>query len=422
MLKKELEQIMGKKEVRQQFNIPDDAVLVKTAQTKKYTIFLFHHKSGGGFIDGDRIVVKVDSQGQGSISAKWDYDELPPAPGVPLLSRLLRKGEKVALIDPDNPFYIWDKKPAKHQACLLSWKKGQLVIKDRQTGKVIGHGTPPPNKALSASAPSGAGDTEGWRQWRESARDFFIDLGFDTTEIFIGDGVHTKAHVLNAIGDPETKVVYGIAHGTHIYSDLWTTTEIVARLAGRDKVIFAFLAHCGSHCYTGSGTLSDVFRKGSMVDTVTVGYCDMASAGCSEAWVHSIQWQNKFFDYMRQGMTCGEAFEESIADFPECEGCMRFCGDENLILKGGDQVSSVKVTVNLVKKVSEVELTVQEGSPDFPIMGAVCSFDAKLGITDEGGKYTWNGIIPGTYQLSVTAAGYLTPEGGEVHTQTITVP
>ena len=75
------------------------------------------------------------------------------------------------------------------------------------------------------------------------------------------------------------------------------------------------------------GTLSYEFRKGSMEDTATVGYCHMNSDVCKDC--DGLPWQDALFNYMNQGWTVKDAFEQAVLDCSECDDCVRFAGDTN---------------------------------------------------------------------------------------------
>jgi hypothetical protein len=94
---------------------------------------------------------------------------------------------------------------------------------------------------------------------------------------------------------------------------------------------FAFIASCDGMCELSDGNFSYEFRKGSVENTVTVGYCGMSSTECGTCWSWSLDWQDALFNYMSQGWTIKAAFDQANADYPTCatNACMRFAGDES---------------------------------------------------------------------------------------------
>ncbi|UCC79630.1 MAG: IPTL-CTERM sorting domain-containing protein, partial [Candidatus Zixiibacteriota bacterium] len=111
-----------------------------------------------------------------------------------------------------------------------------------------------------------------------------------------------------------------------------TASNIESWIASYPKMRFAFIGSCGGMCNTGDNTFSYEFRKGSVTNTATVGYCGMAETYCALCWDYSISWQDALFNYMYQGWTVKAAFDQAMADYPACadtNNCMRFAGDEN---------------------------------------------------------------------------------------------
>ncbi|MBA7651798.1 hypothetical protein ES703_59624 [subsurface metagenome] len=143
-----------------------------------------------------------------------------------------------------------------------------------------------------------------------------------------------EAKVQSHIQSTETTMFYELAHGgsysfTNSCTDSTTAGEIHDWIENYTKMPFAFIGNCGGMCNVGAGTLSYEFRKGSISDTATVGYCGMATEECSDAWDNSVSWQDAIFNYMSQGNAVREAFDKALADYPMCVGCMRLAGDEN---------------------------------------------------------------------------------------------
>jgi hypothetical protein len=387
-------------EIRAQFNIPADAVLTRQVETKRYFSFLFEHQVSGIWVDGDRIVVKVDKKAETSELREFNWQDIKIKRKVALPS----KGKPV-LIEPENPFYVWDKKPKKHHQCVFEWEGAQLTIKDADTGEVIGHGVPSPTeKALAVSGPDSGMDV--WKTWRTYAAAALAELGFDVKSAFFPNEI-SDVEIREAIQSPETKAVYGIAHGGSYTCYLYSSTQIQSWLSGRDKMPFTFLGHCDGMCQLDG--FSSAFRKGSVEGAATVGYCGMSTSACASAWSKSWAWQNSFFQYLIQGEKCGDAFEMAIADYPECADCIRFAGDENLILKGGEMANVlVQVSVVLEKKLYDIEVTVTEESTGLALDGTNLVLQSVgEGVTDSSGKFTFVSVPYGIYTLEVNKTGYV---------------
>jgi len=125
-------------------DIPPDAKLVKSTKTARFETYVWMHTCGSYLVDGDRIVVKVkrsqsSNPGVSMRERRWSEGLVPP-PAPP------KKPDKKAvavLIDTENPFYQWDRKPAPRAPCFLVQKKSELTIYDME-GNIIGKGTPAP--------------------------------------------------------------------------------------------------------------------------------------------------------------------------------------------------------------------------------------------------------------------------------------
>ena len=135
---------------------------------------------------------------------------------------------------------------------------------------------------------------------------------------------------------------YELAHGGSSYFangctggtnfEYTTAGDIEMWIAAYPEMRFAFIGSCGGMCQTGDNSFSYEFRKGSITNTATVGYCGMAEDYCDLCWNYSVSWQDALFNYMYLGWTVKDAFDQAQADYPACAGsnnCMRFAGDEN---------------------------------------------------------------------------------------------
>ena len=151
-----------------------------------------------------------------------------------------------------------------------------------------------------------------------------------------------EAEVHGHVGADATGMFYELAHGGSTYFKSGCTagtsyeytraSEVEAWIADYPKMPFTFIGSCDGLCSTGDGSLSYEFRKGSGVDTATVGYCGMSGSDCSLCWIYSLFWQNAFFGYLNSGYTVKAAYDEALADYPMCASpydCMRFAGDES---------------------------------------------------------------------------------------------
>jgi len=162
-------------------------------------------------------------------------------------------------------------------------------------------------------------------------------MGYPTEAVVYPNEAKVKSHIQSY----ETAMFYEIAHsvgGSSAFANDCTDTTTADEI--HDWIFedleytlmpFTFIASCNGTCDTGPGTLSYVFRKGSPEATATVGYCGMGVRPCNETcWPVAVDWQDALFNRMNQGWTVKDAFDQAVADLhPDCDGCVRFAGDEN---------------------------------------------------------------------------------------------
>jgi hypothetical protein len=161
----------------------------------------------------------------------------------------------------------------------------------------------------------------------------FASWGYDTwnaREI-------TKSQFEAYVRNNACKFMYVGGHGTSQWFDLNDAeervygSEIKTWFENRDKATFVFLEQCGGMCYPDYETsLSHAYRKGSLVNTVTIGYCGMSwTCPCMQ---YRNAWKVKLLEHIETGVTWKEAFDYADSCYPECIGYTRFRGDETMTL------------------------------------------------------------------------------------------
>jgi parallel beta-helix repeat protein len=219
-----------------------------------------------------------------------------------------------------------------------------IIVIDATNGENLGKAVPPPSpKSFTLTGPSYQGPCAyGWTTWLDNANSWFDQMGYTPEKIIWPSESEVQTHV-----ESHTSGVlfYEMAHGGEDYfksgcinGQTYETTyasEIETWMQNYEKVGFTFIGSCNGMCNTGDNTLSYEFRKGSVEDTTTVGYCGMGGQQCQDCWYKSYLWQDKLFEYMNQGDTVYEAFNKAMADYPTCQvnDCMRFAGDESYKVK-----------------------------------------------------------------------------------------
>jgi hypothetical protein len=214
-----------------------------------------------------------------------------------------------------------------------------VTIVDSVDGEILGYGVPPPYGAFSLSGPQEFFPCSGaWTDFYQNASSWFNTMGYPTEEVEWPSWEKIRSHIQSY----ETVMFYEIAHskdsqcfksGCQFGQLPWLTCwgDIQTAMYDYPKMPFTFIGSCCGHCDAGDNTLSYAFRKGSTEDTVTVGYCHMNSDDCSDCWNNSLAWQDALFNYMNQGWTVKDAFDQACLVYPECgvPNCVRFAGDTN---------------------------------------------------------------------------------------------
>jgi hypothetical protein len=314
-------------------------------------IVYFHQRTiGEAVVEKDFIVYQFDAA-TGELLAKkthWRADlpeTLPPIAIDRQQAELAAEGRvqsaTLYIVSPESDVFPFEPVP-KHPCWVVRvLREGDLVVEviDAVDGALLGLGVPPPYTAFSLTGPQYSSPCSGaWTPWSESAEYWFTAMGYSTEEVVWPEQSVVQGHIQSS----ETAMFYELAHGGSQYfasgcvgGQSYETTyasEISSWITAFTKVPFAFIGSCGGMCDTGPGTLSYAFRKGSSELTATVGYCNMAEPQCEVCWTYSLDWQDALFDYMSQGYTVKDAYDQADADYPQCASslCMRFAGDELL--------------------------------------------------------------------------------------------
>ena len=327
-------------------------------------VYEHSRKIDDAIVEGDRIVYQFDNTTK-ELKKKivhWRDDlpeHLPPVITKEEVESMV-KGKvlftKLYIISQGSVVFTLESTPENSCWVVRSIDDNDNVIVtiiDAVDGKILGYGVPPPITGFSLSGPcyfypcSGA-----WTAWYQNAESWFNTMGYPTEAV----EWPTEAKVRSHIQSTGTAMFYEIAHGgsTSFASgcvdgqarEYTYASEIHDWVASYTKMPFTFIGSCGGMCDLSSGTFSYEFRKGSMDDTVTVGYCGMASPECSNCWSNSLDWQTDLFAYMNQSWTVNTAFDQACADYPMCVGCMRFAGDEDF--KVVPVVKRVPVPPNII--------------------------------------------------------------------------
>jgi hypothetical protein len=306
-------------------------------------VYFYQRMLDGAIVEKDFISYQFDSN-TGTLLAKkqhWREDlpeRLPEIQVARERAQAIIGGEiettRLFILSPQSA--VFPIRPVPENPCWVvrSTAAGRvtLTVIDALTGKVLGHGVPPPYDAYSLAGPASCVEGQVYAAWSQHAAAWFNTMGYDAD----GDTMPTYDQIKPHVRSDSTALFYELAHGGSesfcINCDQGSTWlrafQVGLWMGGRAKMPFAFIGSCSGLCETGEGTFSDEFRKGSVENTVTVGYC--FGGGCETCWEWSIEWQTALFDYMSQGWTVKAAFDQAMADYPVCgaDTCVRFFGDE----------------------------------------------------------------------------------------------
>jgi hypothetical protein len=313
-------------------------------------VYFHQRKCGDAVVLGDRILYRFDKVTGELISKTVDWrDDLPDPPVQPQIAQEAAESmvegdirfSRLCIIPPESPVFPLDPAPENPCWVVASTVSGQMVLTviDAVDGTVLGNGVPPPYNAFSMTGPSQENPCAlGWQDWYENAATWFDAMGYNTESVEWPTTEKIKSHVQSV----ETALFYEAAHSRYTHGllftggcnggryDTTTAAEIHDWIAPFTKMPFTFLASCFGMCDTGPGTLSYEFRKGSISNTATVGYCGMSDPPCLlDCFGLSIQWQDLLFEKMSLGWTVKDAFDEANLMYPECglDNCMVFAGD-----------------------------------------------------------------------------------------------
>ena len=204
---------------------------------------------------------------------------------------------------------------------------GTTVMYDLD-GEVIGNGIPAPYDGFTMSGFHEPDYPDPWLNWRLNAKSWYENW-CDST---VGISFPTPATISSYISNPEYELFFEIAHGGSTYykateTEYYYSSDVTDAMSDRQPIRFAFIGSCGGMDSTGPGTWSNEFRKGSVYDTVVVGYTGMGSC---PGWSVSLEWKDTMFYAMYSGETIEDAFNFACAQYPTIADCVVFTGDPTL--------------------------------------------------------------------------------------------
>jgi nitrous oxidase accessory protein len=196
-------------------------------------------------------------------------------------------------------------------------------------GNEIGYGVPAPSEGFSLSGYHNATLPDPWVEYRGNADDWFSRWCVSTVSL----SLPTPGIISSYVSDPDIHFFYELAHGgsyrfqADSEGSYYYSSTVTADMSEKPPMKFAFIGSCEGMTATGPGTFSHEFRKGQIVNTVTIGYTRMASA---PGWPEALNWQNYMFQRMNEGYTIKASFDLACTEYPIIAPNVVFVGDENL--------------------------------------------------------------------------------------------
>lgn len=217
-------------------------------------------------------------------------------------------------------------------------------------GTSIGQGIPAPSEGFSLSGYHNATLPDPWLAHRQNASKWFSYWCSSETSL----SNPTPATISSYVSNPNVHLFYELAHGgswsfqanaagSYYYSSSAAGNSVKNDMTSRQPMLFAFIGSCEGMDDTGPGTFSYEFRKGSMINTTTVGYDGMGSC---PGWGWAIPWQDYMFSKIHANYTVKQAFDMADAQYPTIAPCTVFVGDINVKAKSHHATKDVTTNEN----------------------------------------------------------------------------
>lgn len=331
-----------------------DRVFTRLENTKLKIVSYFHRrKIGEAIVEKDFIRYQFNTDTGEVIEKTIRWREGLPEKVIPVTTReqaeAMVEGEVTSshlfIISPESE--IFRIKPTPKNPCWvvksIDGDRRILTVIDAMTGEKLGYGIPAPYEGFSLAGPNHGSCAPYYTAYAQNAEDWFETMGYNTEMVDCPNDAKVQSHIQS----DSTAMFYELAHGdsndfrNECYNDGKILASQVDTWIGSYATMgFAFIGSCGGMCDTGDDTFSYEFRKGSSIDSVTVGYCEMGSDYLCEfdCWPDAIAWQTELFTWMNNGYTVGYAYYRANLAYPDCTDddhyCMRIAGDTNLRFAG----------------------------------------------------------------------------------------
>lgn len=402
-----------------------NAIIVSNQTIGNKQVYYYEHIINNVTIKNDYLLrhYDIETQKLSKETYQWTTEE-----NLPFISESIQPPEikqefhwtkPVLFLQPSDlkTFYDMD---ASLTFPVLTWETRHLdgtTILYNETGSIIGTGIPAPFDGHSLSGYHEPSWPDPWIDFRLNANSWFQQWCDNTNSV----SLPTPSMISLQVSNEDNFLFYELAHGSATYfqadstGSYYTSSMTEADMQHRDPFRFAFIGSCHGMVGTGPGTFSHEFRKGSMTDTVTIGYDHMEEC---PGWSDALPWQDYMFYAMNNGFTIKEAFDLATAEYPAIEPAVVFVGDESITIQkdqnGGDgsDIIPPRVFITYPPENAIVQgKTIITGTSDH-LNGYVTHIYLKIGDSswiEADGTYNWEYVwdttlvLDGSYLITAIA-------------------
>jgi len=331
-----------------------DRRFTRLENTRLNIVSFFHQrKIGDVIVEKEFIRYQFETETGRLIEQTKNWREDLPDSITPTITRKQAessvKGEVISshlyILSPESEIFRIEPTP-KNPCWVVRSIDGErriLTVIDSYTGEKLGYGIPAPWGGFSLGGPDHGSCDPYYTAYALNAEAWFESMGYDTERVDCPNDAKVQSHVQS----DATVMFYELAHGgstsfrNECHDDgAILSSQVESWISAYASMGFAFIGSCNGLCDITDGTFAYEFRKGSNIDAVAVGYCDMSSVAlcADDCWPHAIAWQNVLFTYMLNGYSVGNAYGQANLSYPDCtddgHSCTRIAGDPNLVFGG----------------------------------------------------------------------------------------
>jgi len=312
--------------------LPEDSALTYSKYLSNRYVFEWRHQYENIYSETDRILIWVDPL-TGNITKKvveWTDLKYPISSQLQIQSvsgiKIIGYHKISKLV-----YFTYTDEPLSEWYWIGEDTCTRYLI--NEYGNVVGEMIPKPN-GCSYSGHTSLEDNTGC--WSTSFyADYFNRWTDGSIDQKCGTGI-TSTIYSNMISDPSTDLYACTAHGAYngfsIHSNFYVSPSYVTNIMkNRLPIKFAELIHCEAMNYTGSGTLSYAYRKGSTNNTITIGLKHTTN----DSWGEYLRcFRRSFHDEctLNKDTSIKQIYDDTMALCPNLDGHFDFVGDISLCI------------------------------------------------------------------------------------------